>query len=229
MAYALASLGGTGQRRRAGVVACAIGIACAGLTACGGLSVSDRNTLAATAGVLVLGNSPTSEIEQVYYLGVFDPQDQLPPMMYRVRVRGQSGALNQTNYASGWVRAEIIDSLATSVRFDQTGNVKIDKPDDVSQTITTGRRLVMFGPEGFREAPKDHRLVIVMGASPEKFFQAVDEALGTVAQATQGLGVSVLDSNFFNELLNLRTQKERLIELKNQVKTDGIPTGGGAK
>lgn len=40
------------------------------------------------AGITVLaGLSPSNEIDQVYYLGVFDPQEQIPPTVYRVRVR----------------------------------------------------------------------------------------------------------------------------------------------
>src|SRR6266850_8359765 len=35
------------------------------------------------------GRSPGHEIEQVYYLGVFDPQDQVSPAVYRVTVHGQ--------------------------------------------------------------------------------------------------------------------------------------------
>ena len=53
------------------------------------------------------------------------------------------------------------------------------EPSDAKDTSAlSGRRLMMFGPEGFREAPRNHRLVVVMGSSPEKFFSAVDEALG---------------------------------------------------
>lgn len=33
---------------------------------------------------------PAHEIEQIYYLGSFDPQEQVPPALYRVRVRGQA-------------------------------------------------------------------------------------------------------------------------------------------
>ncbi|HQR16172.1 MAG TPA: hypothetical protein PKW52_13355 [Nitrospira sp.] len=33
---------------------------------------------------------PGHDIEQVYYLGSFDPQEQIPPALYRVRVRGQA-------------------------------------------------------------------------------------------------------------------------------------------
>ena len=46
---------------------------------------------------------------------------------------------------------------------------------------------MMFGPEGFREAPANHRLVVVMGADPSAFFEAVDQTLGVIAQATQGI------------------------------------------
>src|SRR5437879_5604100 len=59
-------------------------------------------------GATVLGaQSPNNEIEVIYYLGVFDPQDQLPPTVYRVRVHGQASFISLTKFASGWVRAEL--------------------------------------------------------------------------------------------------------------------------
>jgi hypothetical protein len=66
------------------------------------LDPATRNSLAGV-GVAVAGVTPSTNLEQVYYLGVFDPQEQIPPTLYRVRVRGQASALNFTRYASGWV------------------------------------------------------------------------------------------------------------------------------
>jgi len=188
------------------------------LTGCG-LDPATRNTLGGLA-VGYAGVTPTSNLEQVYYLGVFDPQEQLPPTVYRVRVRGQGSALNFTRYASGWVRAELIDSLSTVAKFDSKeldSGVKVT-PSEPETKLLTGRRLVMFGPEGFREAPKDHRLVVVMGSSPEKFFQAVDQALGNVAAATQGTGGQDLERGLFREILRLKSERERLDDLRADVK-----------
>jgi hypothetical protein len=122
---------------------------------------------------------PTDEIAQTYYLGVYDPQGQLPPSIYRVRVQGQSSFLNRTKFASGWVHASLIDSLGTEIALNEkNGGLKIQKVNSDNQgQIATGRRLIMFGPEGFRKAPKDHRLVVVMGADPSAFFEAVDQTL----------------------------------------------------
>lgn len=77
---------------------------------------------------------------------------------------------------------------------------------------------MMFGPEGFREAPPSHRLVIAMGSSPEKFFNAVDQALGNVAAATQGLSGPVLETSLFRELLRLKSERERLEDLRKDIK-----------
>ena len=72
----------------------------------------------------------------------------------------------------------------------------------------------MFGPEGFREAPKDHRLVIVMGASPEAFFGAIDRALGIVADVRQGSRQSTdLERELFVDLLNSKRERERYTDL----------------
>lgn len=184
-----------------------------------------RNSLAG-AGIAIASTTPTSSLEQVYYLGVFDPQDQLPPTIYRVRVRAQGSALNFTRYASGWVRAELIDSLSTVAKFDgkdPDAGIRVSAADDESRTLITGRRLILFGPEGFREAPKDHRLVVVMGSSPEKFFNAVDEALGVVAAVTQGQSGDQLERTLFRELLRLKLERERLTDLRS----DATSAGGG--
>src|SRR4051794_18904725 len=66
----------------------------------------------------LLAVTPTNEIEQIYYLGVFDPQEQVPSTIYRIRVHGQSSALSNMRFGSGWVKAALIDSLNTSVHFD---------------------------------------------------------------------------------------------------------------
>lgn len=186
--------------------------------------VGKRNVAAGGVGVLAAGTFiPSTALEQIYYLGVFDPQEQLPPTIYRVRVKGQASFINTTRYASGWVPAAVIDSLASTVRFDDINDrskgIKITPADDV-KTALTGRRLVMFGPEGFREAPKDHRLVIAMGSSPEKFFQAIDEALGVIAAVTQGNNGPELEQGLFKELQRIKTEHERLEELRSEAKND---------
>jgi hypothetical protein len=155
------------------------------LPACG--SVASRNLTLSLTGVTIGSQTPSSVIRQVYYLGVFDPRDQLPPTIYRIRVQGQASALALTKFASGWVRAELVDSLSGQVALPGDRPTPADKPAVEQVNVGFGgHRLVMFGPEGFREAPRDHRLVVVMGANPEGFFAAVDQALGVVAQVTQG-------------------------------------------
>ena len=166
---------------------------------------------------------PTDEIAQTYYLGVYDPQGQLPPSIYRVRVQGQSSFLNRTKFASGWVHASLIDSLGTEIAFNEkNGGLKIQKVNSDNQgQIATGRRLIMFGPEGFRKAPKDHRLVVVMGADPSAFFEAVDQTLGVIAQATQGVASSKLRDTLFEELIRVKSERQKLNDLAYQVSSSG--------
>ncbi len=160
---------------------------------------------AVIGGTTLLGaQTPSDEIEQIYYLGVFDPQEQLPPSIYRVTVRGQSSFLNQSKFASGWVPAQLIDSLSSKASEDGIGSTDFTNgrpggATDPQDRLKTGRRLVTFGPEGFREAPKDHRLVIVMGADPSAYFEAIDLALGDmggvkVQQANQGMLKQLTDA-----------------------------------
>jgi len=192
--------------------------------------LSGCETAAATAALLggsaaYNSRSPGHEIEQVYYLGVFDPQDQVPPTIYRVRVRGQSSVMGQTQFASGWVPAQVIDSLSSQVsaNFTQTGvqgsgslvpakgvDIKISKGEYDLSNLETGRRLMQFGPEGFRETPRDHRLVIVMGHNPQNFFNAVDQALGAVSQVRAEGQDNALVKKLFDALLALRTESDQL-------------------
>lgn len=52
-------------------------------------------------GTTLLGaRTPANEIEQIYYLGVFDPQEQLEPMVYRVRVHGQASPISGMKFGS---------------------------------------------------------------------------------------------------------------------------------
>jgi hypothetical protein len=178
------------------------------------------------AGVLAAAHMPTTQLQQVYYLGVFDPRDQVPPTIYRVRIQGQASLLNSTNFASGWVHASVLDSLSSSTTHEATlkelggkgGNGK--NGDDKS--ALTGRRLIMFGPEGFREAPKDHRLVVVMGSDPSAFFSSIDRALGVVAEATQGATAGP-------ELTRLLLEEQALMRDEEKKLAALAQAAGGAK
>jgi hypothetical protein len=82
----------------------------------------------------------------------------------------------------------------------------------------------MFGPEGFREAPRDHRLVVVMGSDPSVFFSAVDEALGSVAAVTQGTneGPSI-EKALWTDLARVRLHGQRLNVLNDGLNGDYFP------
>lgn len=167
----------------------------------------------------VTGMTPSHNLEQVYYLGVFDPQDQIPPTIYRVTVRGQASAISQMNFGSGWVPAHLIDSLNSNISINKkTGLTEITHGGtEQMAAIQAGRRLVQFGPEGFREAPANHRLVIVMGSSPEAYFSAIDEALGSVSQAQEDQRNSNLNKLLFEALLKTTNEKESLLDLKTDL------------
>ena len=189
-------------------------LAAALLTGCAGLGPTETAAVAVGAVTLATvsgGFSPNNEIEQIYYLGVFDEQDQLPPTVYRVRVRGQASFISQMKFGSGWVHASVLDALGSSVSFEKGGGqLTIEKTDTDFKPFPTGRRLMLFGPEGFRRAPADHRLVIVMGSSPEEFFNAIDESLGVVAQATQERGSVELDRLLFEALVTARAERAQV-------------------
>lgn len=189
------------------------------LGACDPVSIA-----AGVGGVTAYGaSSPSNEIEQTYYLGSFDPQGQLPPAMYRIRLHGQASALSAVKFASGWVPAKLIDSLSTNITLDATqggaANTRFTGQDqtDLLSELDVGRRLVQFGPEGFREAPRDHRLVVVMGASPEAFFQAIDGALGNISAAQQTQANAEIKARLFKALVELSAQEQRLTDLERDV------------
>lgn len=186
--------------------------------------------VAGVVGVTVVGGqSPANELDQIYYVGVFDPQDQVPPQIYRLTVRGQASSFSNMKFGSGWVHASLIDSLETRATFDSdTGVPQIQTGRDGGKDdnnkplpgIKTGRRLMMFGPEGFREAPRHHRLVIVMGASPQKFFQAVDSSLGLISRVQRDAVSPEVARDLFTERERLRSERTVLAALKADVAAD---------
>ena len=158
------------------------------------------------------------DIQQTYYLGVFDPQEQLPTSLYRITVRGEASVVNSVKFASGWVDARLVDSLETRIQFDAKGEVSLgDAKGKV--TLKTGRPLWVFGPEGFREAPREHRLVVVMGSDPSAFFQAVDDTLGELNLAANWDRDNDVSASALDLLKLIDTQQTEVRELGG--------TGGG--
>lgn len=181
------------------------------------LLIGCANRYQNTALALATGSqSPMSEMEQTYYLGAYDPTGQLPPQIYRIRVRGQA-SLGTTQFASGWVPAQVMDTLSTTNGFaaDSTGYGAAS-----DATFLQGRKLVVFGPEGFREVPASHRLVMVMGNNPDDIFRAASEALGQISQAEVVMEQRTLDSRLFRELSALLKEKQRLTDLRSDLAED---------
>lgn len=128
--------------------------------------------------------APDNELSQTYYLGTFDPQGQVPPSIYRITVKGSSSLLSRMKFSSGWVPAPLVDPLGTPIEYIKdasTNSLSLQIADTRSDFEGLyGRKLILFGPEGFREAPQNQRLVIVMGADPSAFFKAIDQAYGQI-------------------------------------------------
>jgi len=168
--------------------------------------------------------APDREVEQIYYLGVFDPQDQVPTALYRIRVHAQASFISGVRFASGWVPAKVIDSLGGQVTTDlenfDSALSFTNAPDRYTSEIKTGRRLVMFGPEGFREAPRDHRLVIVMGSNPQKYFEAIDKALGDVNAINLERNNTVVEKKLFEELTRMQQAHDSVRDLQREVMQD---------
>jgi hypothetical protein len=185
-------------------------------------------TAALTAGVMAggiatSGVTPSHELEQIYYLGIFDPDEQPPRSVYRLRVHGQSSPINRTRFASGWVPAKLIDALGSQVALSPEAQVGPNiqaaaAGQEVSLEI--GRRMVAFGPEGTRPVPAGYRLVIVMGADPSKFFDAVDRALGNTSPATSKESQMAIQVKLFSEFQALISSRQKLDALKLQEATD---------
>jgi hypothetical protein len=201
------------------------GLALTGVLLWGGGCATPYQTAALVAGGVVAAGakSPAQELEQIYYLGVFDPEEQLPPAVYRLTVRGQASILSNTKFASGWVPASLVDALNGRIGLDPSGSGEVE----FSQTNTahnvslaTGRRLMLFGPEGFREAPRNHRLVIVMGADPKTFFEAMDSALGQVSGVTIERQNTALEQKLFQALVSTASSRENLSRLKAAMAED---------
>jgi hypothetical protein len=182
-----------------------------------------------TAGIVTGSVSPANEIEQIYYLGIFDPEEQLPPQMYRVRVHGQSAFISGDSFASGWVPARLMDSLSGRVSIDAYGGAgpDIQEPStNATVSLNVGRRMLLFGPEGFREAPANERLVIVMSSNPSKFFDAIDQTLGMTStpsssSSSNNSGTTVDLLSAYQAILNSREQLQK-VEL-------GKPSGNSDK
>lgn len=193
-------------------------------------SVPQNIALGAVIGTGVGAVIPSHDIEQVYYLGSFDPQEQIPPALYRVRVRGQASIISWMRFGSGWVPADLIDSLGSSVEINKAdGKIVMSKAGNGELSkLGIGRRLMQFGPEGFREVPKDHRLVIMMGANPEGFFKAMDEALGAVSQAKIDQDSRALNGLLFEAMTKVRAEKQ-LVETQLEAAKEQFPKSEGAQ
>lgn len=204
-------------------------LACMSLSALTGCNtIEGKVTVGAIGAMVGGGRTPSSDIEETCYFGVFDPMEQVPPTVLRVRIRGQASAMSFAKYASGWVPAAVIDSLGTHVEFDDdTAHISITKGDaSAVANLQTGRRLIVFGPEGFREVPRDHRFVVVMGSNPNKFFEAIDDSVGIAAKASASQRNEGISKLLFTALAQTKKERARLAQLEKDVRGDAASQGG---
>ncbi len=204
------------------IVSAALVALCCGAMLLGAGCATPAQTAGLAVGLTaaVGGVAPAQELEQTYYLGVFDPEEQLPPAMYRLTVRGQASFLSGMKFASGWVPAGLIDSLNTTISgtTDGSGGLQLSQPPtNQAVSLATGRRLTLFGPEGFRQAPRDYRLVVVMGADPQAFFGAIDRALGAISGVAVERGNVELQKKLFEALVTSSSSSQNLSRLKREV------------
>ena len=162
------------------------------------------------------------KLRQVYYFGVFDPTEQLPPSVYRIRVRGTSSTFSRINYAAGWVPARFVDSVGTSIRFDEDKSTILfesEEGESHETELKAGRRLLLWGPEGFRESPANQRLAVVMAASPERFFAAIDDALGqlSAAKSIELTSAPMVEAEVYRELVAVNRAKNELDEYRESL------------
>jgi hypothetical protein len=189
-------------------------LAAVALALLGGCSTVAQRAASSVVGVASL--TPNADIQQTYYLGSFDPTSQLPPAVYRIRVSGQSSILNRTRFASGWYPAGLVDALNGNLSIDtKNGNVSSSGAQD-SASVLEGRGMVMFGPEGMRDAPRNHRLVVIMGSSPEQVEQAFSSALRSVATVRFGQSGAALDRQLFTRLTQLAAERDQLKAIRDE-------------
>lgn len=203
-----------------------ISIICFVFIICSGCST--EAVVIGTAGTTAAGAViPAQEVRQIYYLGVFDPKEQLPSTIYRVTIHGQASFISNKKFASGWLPAHLADSLGSNISFNKNGNIQIipASGDDKSE-LTTGRRLMLFGPEGFREAPHGHRLAVVMASSPEDFFEAVGSGLDTLAEVQVQKLEAEAGKEVITALSEIYLERVKLESLKNQIERDVVVPEG---
>ena len=168
-------------------------------------------------GMTAAGLMPINEIEQTYYLGIFDPKEQIPPQVYRIRVHGQS-SMGGGKFASGWVPADLIDTLNLEENTENTLNYQ-----NTSQSSPLkGRKLMTFGPDGFRKVPQNHRLVMVMGSNANEFFNAASEALGNISKTKSSQNKVFLNAELFKALQDVTLEKQRLLDLMDDLSGDTL-------
>ncbi len=137
--------------------------------------------LLSIVGPLILGACVSQDFRQVYYLGVYDPNEDVTQQLYRVSIQGDTAWYSTVKYASGWAPAEAVDALTGTLTQDQAGVRLSGEGRDVR--LPPGRSLMLYGPEGFRIVPQDHRLVLVMSSDPSEFFKQVQLIAGAKVEA----------------------------------------------
>jgi hypothetical protein len=129
--------------------------------------------IARWTGICVLASTActATHVETVHYIGVFDPAQQVAQELYKVTITGDSGALSDVKYGSGWVPAAQADLLRSRLHFDDSGAVQQSGTKTDELDVRANRLFFEIGPLGVSKEPENGRFVIVMSSNPDFFFQ----------------------------------------------------------
>src|SRR5262245_17305602 len=115
--------------------------------------MSARRTLAVCLS-LWLGGCAT-RIRTTHYLGVFDPQEQVPAELYRIQIDGDASWASNVKYGSGWVPASQADLLTYDVRPNTQGKFEITGGTSAPVDVRARRRFFEIGPTGVSTEPEN--------------------------------------------------------------------------
>lgn len=122
--------------------------------------------------LLLVACVPT-RVHTEHFLGVFDPSEQVPPELYRIKITGKAQWMSKVKYGSGWVPARQADLLVQDIRPDEQGKFTISGQNSDAVSMAVRRRFFEIGPFAVATEPEDGRFVVVMSSDPDYFFKKI--------------------------------------------------------
>jgi len=181
--------------------------------------------------VLALGllSCTATKVRTTHYLASFDPEDQVPPELYKIQIRGDASAFSNVKYGSGWVPASQADLLEVDVRQNDQGRVEITGNSAKGVSVTARRRFFEIGPAGVSTQPQDGRFVVVMSANPDYFFQKLGMLTrfgkdDSAVDASKTALLGIVGEKQVATAKALAATKQELLDLSKPA-----PAGGGSQ